>query len=129
MPTPVYNVIAILREALVAALDPLTARPVRWVEPLQADELPYAISQSQDSGGAALEYVGAIDWTGLVTLRACATTLPAAEALMNSLAPGMEVLTHAGVAITTKYNRPLTLPPVDGVYQAGHIWRVTISAQ
>lgn len=129
MTTPIYSAITILRTAIVSALDLLTARPVAWVEPLAADQLPYALAQSQDAGGASLTYIGAIDWTGLVVVRALATSLPAAEQLLDTLAPGMQTLSHTGVAITTRYDRPLTIPPADGVYQAAHIWRVTISAQ
>lgn len=128
MSAPVYTAITILRTALTQALGALTTQQVRWVEPLPDDLLPYVIAQSQDNGGAALNYVDEVAWSGLVTVKALATSLPAAEQLMNTVTPAMDVLSHAGVAISSKYQRPLSLPSSDGVYQAGHIWRVTISA-
>jgi hypothetical protein len=128
MTGPIYSVIQILREAIQAALDPLTTAGVYWAEADQDAGLPVVIGQSQDNGGADVSYVGAFDWSGLVAIRCLAAALPTAETLLASIAPGMETLSHAGVTITTRPIQPLTIPPFEGVYQAGRIWRIRMSA-
>jgi hypothetical protein len=127
-PTPVYSVIRILRYAIVAALDPLTTTGVYWVQAKQGVALPFVIAQSQDNGGRGEKTVGALSWSGLVTIRALAASQSAAETLLEAVAPGMASLSSAGYTITTIYDRPITIPPRDDTWQCGHIWRVHISS-
>jgi hypothetical protein len=126
-PTPIYPAIAVLRKAIFEALDPLTAVGVYWVQATQGVALPFVIYQSQDNGGQAQKSVGALGWSGLITVRALAANQSAAETLMLAVAPGMASLSASGYQITTAYERPITIPPGDS-WQCGHIWRVTISA-
>lgn len=148
--TPLYSAIPVLREAIADALAPLMAAAsppsglsyldsagrakCYWVQADQVDAnknvvvLPYAIVQSQDEGGQAERAIGDLWWSGLVTLRALASRLSYAETLLAVLVPGMASLSKAGYTFSAVYERPITIPPRDGVWQAGHIWRVSISA-
>lgn len=126
-PTPLYSAIAVLRKAIFEALDPLTSAGVYWVQAAQGVALPFVIYQSQDNGGGSVKSVGALAWSGLITVRALAANQSAAETLMLAVAPGMASLSAAGYSIKTEYERPITIPPGDA-WQCGHIWRVSISA-
>lgn len=125
MAAPITDAITVLRGAIFAALTPLTTRTIDWAQ-AEGRTLPYVIVQSQDGGGRANPFLDSVGWQGLVTVKALATTLPAAEALMAAVAPGMDALTATGYAITTIYDRPVTVPPDAGVWQAINVWRIYI---
>jgi hypothetical protein len=126
-PTPIYPAIAVLRKAIFEALDPLTTAGVYWVQAAQGAALPFVIFFSQDGGGQAEKTIGNLSWSGLVTVKALANSQSAAETLMGATAPGMAAPTAAGYTISTNYQRPIVIPPVDGVWQCGHLWRVFIA--
>ena len=125
MASPILDAITILRGAVSSALDALTDRPIYWAQ-AEGGTLPYVIVQSQDGGGRANPALNSVGWAGLVTVKALASTLPAAETLMAAIAPGMDSLTATGYVITTIYDRPVTLPPESGVWQSINTWRVII---
>jgi hypothetical protein len=147
--TPLYSAIPVLRNAVCDALGVLMAAatpPVGlsyldsagrvkcyWTQADQADANgrvvvpPCVIAQSQDDGGRAVKTIGELGWGGLITVRALAKYLAYAEVLMNAVAPAMESLSTAGYSITAVYERPVTIPPRDGIWQAAHQWRVSIS--
>jgi hypothetical protein len=125
-PTPIYDAIYILRKAIYEALDPLTASGIFWFQAAQGAALPFAIYQSQDLGGSAEKAVGKVWWRGLVTLRALATSQSAAETLMTAIRPGMASLAFTGYSIQATYDRPIVIPPDDGVWQTAHSFLVEI---
>lgn len=126
--TPIYSAIRLVRFSIVAALSARTTRSVWWLQAPQTAVRPLLTAQSQDAGGRAERQIGALDWSGLIVVKAIADTLGAAEALMASVAPGMDALTtQAGYSITAIYDRPVVIPPDGGVWQAAHQWRVSIN--
>jgi len=127
-PAPILDAMHILRTAIYQALDPLTSAGVYWLQAQQSITLPYVIFQSQDGGGSSVKRIGDHGWSGLVTVRALATSQSAAEALYTTVAPGMDGLSYVGYTIGVEFDRPLTIPPdVSGTWQTGGIWRVTIN--
>lgn len=126
-PTPVLAAIRILRTAVFQALGPLTLTGVYWQRADQGVALPFVVYQSQDLGGAAVERIGSLDWQGLVTVKALAGSQSAAETLLAAVAPGMASLSAAGSSITTRYVRPIVIPPDGDIWQAAHQWRVWIT--
>lgn len=125
-PTPIIDAISVMREAVYAALDPLTTAGVYWKQ-AEAATLPYVVFQSQDGGGKADPYLNDVGWQGLVTVKVYATTQSAAETLLNAVAPGMNSLSATGYAITTIPINPIDLPAEDGVWSSSYQWRVIIS--
>ena len=126
MTTPIYDVITRLRFALVAALTARTTRGVYWLEAPSGAARPFVVVQSQDLGGRAERQIGALDWSGLIVVKALADTLGAAEALMTQVAPGMDALASTGYSVVATYDRPIVLPPDAGIWQSAHQWRVSI---
>lgn len=122
---PITDAIELLRYAVYAALSPLHSA-VFWMQATQETPLPFVIFQSQDAGGQSLKWLSSHGWAGLVTVRALAESQSAAEALYKQVAPGMQVLYRPGHSISAVWERPIVLPPRDGVWQSGGIWRVTI---
>jgi hypothetical protein len=127
MTTPIYAAIPVLRTAIYTALDPLTTAGVYWQRAAQDAAQPYIIEQSQDAGGNAVKTIGALGWQGLVTVKALAPTLSAAEALLAAVVPGMASLAHAGYSFVARYERPIIIPPDGDTWQAAHQWRVFIN--
>lgn len=123
-PAPIFNAIYLVRNAVFDALDPLTTAGVYWQQAVQTATLPYVIYQSQDGGGSADKKLNALGWQGLVTVRALASSQSAAETLMTAVAPGMASLSASGYGIMAEYERPIVLPPANGVWQCCHQWRV-----
>lgn len=134
---PIYSSIRFVRVAVVSALSALSGTAVvYWLE--KADSVPgeiypFVIVQSQDLGGQADPWIGDLGWRGLITVKALAdangtgNAQADAEALMEQIAPGMESLTApAGHSLRAAYQRPIVVPPLDGVWQAGHTWRVRL---
>lgn len=126
MPTPIYDAITRMRFAIAAALQARTARGVYWQEAPSTATRPFVVFQSQDNGGRAERAIGALDWSGLIVVKALADTVGASEALMAQVAPGMEALTATGYTIAAAYDHPITIPPDGGVYQSAHQWRVSL---
>jgi len=134
-PTPILDAITLVRVAIRNALKPLAApHGVYWLQadqstPDQPVAYPYIIFQSQDLGGKDVKHLGDYGWQGLVTIRALADgpagKLRGAEALLVAVLPGMDSLASAGYGFFVEHERPLVLPPdVDGIWQAGSIYRV-----
>jgi hypothetical protein len=131
---PIIESIRLVRFAIVPALTALSGgRGVYWLEAPEGAALPYVIAQSQDAGGRGEFVIGALAWSGPITVKALArangsgNAQAAAEALMELVAPGMGSLTApAGYAIGARYVRPVVIPPLDGVWQSAHTWRVRL---
>ena len=121
---PIYDAIHIVRRAVFEALDPLTTAGVYWQQAAQGAALPFVIYQSQDGGGSANKRLSNLGWQGLITVKALAANQSAAETLMLAVSPGMGALSATGYSISAEYERPIVLPPQDGVWQCCHQWRV-----
>jgi hypothetical protein len=124
MPSPIYESITKMRYAVSAALTARTTRGVYWQEAPGTATRPIVVFQAQDGGGRGERQIGALDWSGLVVVRAIADTTSAAEQLMASVAPGMEALSTVGYTISAAYDRPIVIPPDGNVHQSAHQWRV-----
>ena len=124
--TPIYDAITRMRYAVSAALTARTSRGVYWLEAPSGATRPFVVFQSQDLGGRGERQIGALDWSGLIVVKAVADSVGAAEALMGQVAPGMEALTTPSHTITAIYDQPIVLPPDGSIHQAAHQWRVSI---
>lgn len=138
MTTPIRSALSITRMSLYAALSALVPSfgPVPaayWQRAAQGVDQAILngtlagclVYQPQDGGGRADLTVGARGWQGLITIKAYAAALNAAEALLASI-PEPLVLTAAGYSITARYERPLDLPALDDIHVAASIYRITI---
>jgi hypothetical protein len=131
---PIIESIRLVRFAIVPALAALAGgKGVYWLQASEGTAYPFVIVQSQDGGGQDTRAVGAIAWSGLITVKALAkangsgNAQAEAEALMEQIAPGMANLSaQAGFVIGARHMRPIVLAPLDGVWQAAHLWRVTL---
>lgn len=131
---PIYSSLRLVRFAIRAALLALSSgKEVYWLQAGEGASMPYVVVQSQDAGGQGAFAIGAIAWSGLITVKALATAngsgnaQATAEALMEAVAPGMGSLAApAGYAIGARYVRPVVIPPLDGVWQSAHTWRVRL---
>lgn len=129
---PIPDAIAIVRVALYSALSPLCAsyngRPkCYWLVAEQGAPLPLMISQSQDNGGQDASFLNGGGWEGLITVKALAASQSAAEALLAGVPAALEGMAHpSGYTIRATFDRPLVLPPKDGVYQDAQIWHITL---
>jgi len=128
---PILDSITLVRFAVVPALKALSgAAGVYWTLAPQGTARPYVIVQSQDAGGVSVPRLGSLGWSGLITVKAVADSLQAAEALLALIAPGMQ-----GLAAPTNYDlsvqfvRPVTIPPDCSVWQAGLIWDVQLERE
>lgn len=127
MTTPIYPALRLVRFAIRQALAVRTTRPIDWQQAKEGSAKPLVVFQSQDGGGRSAKAVGELGWSGLVTVKAIADSDGEAEQLSEAVAPGMLALqAPTGYTLTVSYDRPLTLPPADGDYQTGHIWRVAL---
>lgn len=127
---PVFSAITLVRFAIVGALDPLTTAGVYWTQAPSSAVRPMVIIQSQDSGGRGEAHLNGLGWSGLITVKALADTLPAAEALLATVAPGMAaVVAPANYDMAVEYVRPIVIPPLDNVWQVGHVWRVSLERE
>lgn len=122
---PILDAIPLLRTAIYQALSPL-ASAVYWQQADQGVARPFVVYQSQDAGGQAEKRIGDHGWSGLVAVKAIADTQSAAESLYATVALGMDNLAHAGYGMSAEFERPLVVPPLDDVWQAGGTWRVFI---
>lgn len=127
---PIITAITIVRFAVVGALDPLTTAGVYWLEAPEGAVLPFVVCQSQDQGGRGEARLSSLGWSGLITVKALATTLSAAETLMAAVAPGMGALVApTNYDMSVSYVRPVVLPPSDGIWQIGHQWLVSVERE
>jgi hypothetical protein len=126
MTTPIYDSITRVRFSIAAALTARTVRGVYWQEAPGGAARPFVVFQSQDLGGRAERQIGALDWSGLIVVKAIADTVGAAESLMAQVAPGMEALASTGYGITATYDHPVSLPPDGSIHQSAHQWRVSL---
>lgn len=130
--TPIPDAISLVRPALYAALCPLTAAynghpRCYWLVAEQGAPLPLLVVQSQDGGGADASLLGLGGWAGLITVKALASSLAAAETLLAGVPAAMAALAAPeDFTIRATFVRPLVLPPADGVWQAGQIYRVQL---
>jgi hypothetical protein len=129
---PIPNAIAIVRTALYGALCPLVGtyqgRPrCYWQIATEAAPLPLLVFQSQDIGGRDASYLALGGWEGLITVKALASSDAAAEMQLSGVYAALESMPHPrGYTIHCTLDRPLTVPPGDGVYTAGLIVRVRL---
>lgn len=126
MPSPIYTSVRLARNAIKAALQARTTRPVRWWRAFSSDTRPYVVIQSQDLGGRAEKRVGDIGWSGLIVVKAVGDLPDTAEQLMAAVAPGMEALSSPGYTIRAEYDRPIALPPDGDTHSDAHQWRVSL---
>lgn len=125
-PAPIYDSITKLRYAVVAAMKPLTTRPIYWQEAPSNAARPFVVAQSQDHGGSSSRAVGELGWVGIVVVKAIADTLSSAEQLLLAVSPGMEHLTSEGMILTTVYDHPVVIAPLDAVWQTANQWQVSM---
>src|SRR5678815_3223797 len=118
----IYDAVRIARFLVVPALDALTPQGVYWWVAPQTATRPFVVVFSQDGGGVSVPRLGSQGWSGLVTIKAVADTLSAAEALLAAVAPGMDSLSApATFDLSVSYVRPLALPPdVDGIHPVSY---------
>jgi len=129
--TPIYSSVTLVRFLIVPALDPLTTRTIHWIEAPPTAVRPFIVIQPQDQGGISVPRLGSLGWSGLITVKALADTLGAAEALFAAVAPGMDAMTApVSYDLSVRFVRPLALGPDDGnVWQYGGIWEVTLERE
>jgi hypothetical protein len=127
---PILTAETILVTAIKTALTPyvgtyLTRPKAYYQQAEQNAPLPFVIFQAQSD-------IGRLDWIDdtaagtLITVKALATTGSGARTLLNAVTPGMAALSATGYTITARYERSPTIPPLDGVYQSAHIYRIRI---
>lgn len=134
MTQPITAAIDILEDAVTqatgAAWDVLPVGTVRRLGLPAGDPAHLAaalVAHSQDAGGGLAAHVGSAGWAGLMTLRCYAPTLLRVRAGFAAAATAMDALASpSGYAINAHWQRPLTLPPQDGLLARAGIWRVTI---
>jgi hypothetical protein len=126
MTAPILAAITILRNAVYDALDPLTTDGVYWEQAPELEPYPFVVYQSQDAGGRAERQIGDMGWSGVVTVKAIAESVPEAESLMAAVAPGMDSLAYTDYSVSSEYLQPVVIPPSNGIYQSCHQWRVYI---
>ena len=129
---PIPNAISIVRQALYASLSPLCATyqglpKCYWLVAAQGAPLPLLVMQSQDGGGQDASLLGLGGWAGLITVKALATSQSAAEALLAGVPDALAALANPdGYTIRATFNRPLVLPPKDGVWQAAQSYQIQL---
>lgn len=130
MPEPILTAETILTTAVRNALAPYAGthqgRPkVYYQVNTDGAPRPLLIFQFQTDIGR-IDHVGRIGATALVTVKAQADDPDTAVALLATAAPGMGALAYGGYTITAVYVRSPIIPPIDGVYQSAHIYRITL---
>lgn len=127
---PIFSAITLVRFAVVGALDPLTTSGVYWTQAPSTATRPFIVLISQDAGGRGEAHLNGLGWSGLITVKALADTLPAAEALLATVAPGMSaIVAPANYDMAVEYVRPVVIPPQDSVWQCGHVWMVSLERE
>lgn len=127
---PIVDAVKIARFAIVPALDPLTTSGIYWIAAPPTAVRPFVVVQSQDAGGVSTPRLNSLGWSGLITVKALADTLGAAEALLLAVAPGMDAISApTNYDLSVRYVRPVALPPQDNVWQCGAIWEVNLERE
>lgn len=134
---PIIEAIRLVRFAITPALAARSGgKGVYWLQAPEGTAYPFVVVQSQDNGGEGTPRLNSLGWSGLITVKTLAQTngsgnaQASAEALMEAVAPGMDNLTApAGYDLSVAYDRPVVIPPLDGVWQCAHIWRVTLERE
>lgn len=137
MVAPIYSSLRLVRFVIVPALTALSGgRGVYWLQATEGAAFPFVVVQSQDAGGVSNPNLGSLGWSGLITVKALAqangtgNAQAAAESLMEAVAPGMDSLTAPALYdLSVAYVRPIVIPPLDGVWQSAHIWRVSLERE
>lgn len=130
-PAPILNAEVILTTAITGALAPYAGthqgRPKVYYQ-LNTDGAPrpLIVFQFQDDI-RRLNYVGDVGATALVTIKAQADDPDSAAELLATAAPGMSALAYDDYTLTAVYVRSPIIPPIDGVYQSAHIFRISIT--
>lgn len=128
---PITNAIPVVRTALYAALSPLVGtysgiKKAYWLQAAQGAPLPLIIYQPQSNGEDA-SFLNGNGYQGLWTVRALADTAGGAETLLNTVVAPIAAITSAGgYSFTATFFQVIAPPPVDGVWQAGLIYRVRL---
>lgn len=127
---PILDAETILTTAIRNALAPYAGshqgRPkVYYQLAEQGAPRPLLVFQFQ-SNISRLDYVGDVGATALVTVKAQADDPDSAAQLLSLAAPGMGALHYGGYTITATYLRSPVLPPIGGIFQSAHLWRVTL---
>jgi hypothetical protein len=118
------DAVTLTRRALAVAL----GSSWHWLLAPQGTALPFGVYQSQDGGGRPLIYVGDLAWSGLIVLRACATSQAGAETLLASGAAALASLAApAGYALRCRPERPIVIPPAGGIWYAAYLYRVDLT--
>ena len=129
---PIYTSVRIVRLLLVPALKALSGTAgVYWTLAPQGTARPYCIIQSQDQGGISTPRLGSLGWSGLITVKAVADSLSAAETLLAAVAPAMGTLVApTSYDLSVRFVRPLALPvDADNVWQAGLIFELQLERE
>lgn len=142
--TPIMTALEIAEDAIlvqlrlvasgvVAAFPTLPADTVRRLAlyaaaPADADAIPYAlVAQHQDAGGAQAPHVNSAGWAGLIVVKALSASDAQARAAHALAAARMaSLVSPAGYRLAAVWDRPVAIPPSDGIYQRAGQWRVSI---
>lgn len=129
--TPILTAETILTTAIRNALAPFVGthqgRPkVYYQVNTDGAPRPLLIFQFQ-SDISRLDWIGNVGATALITVKAQADDPDTAAELLALAAPGMSNLREPGATLTAVYVRSPIIPPIGGVYQSAHIWRVSIN--
>lgn len=139
--TPVYNALDLLEASLRAALAGLVpslngAPAAYWQQApdgtsgaLKRGQIAhFLVFQSQDGGGRRADYISQAGWSGLVVIRAH-SLLPATAATVQDGVPAALAAASipAGYTIACRFDRPIAIPPLDGIHTRASQWRITIT--
>lgn len=128
---PIYDAVRLTRFLIVPALDALTTAGVYWWVAPQTATRPFVVVFPQDMGGVSVLRLGSQGWSSMITVKAVADTLSAAETLLAQVAPAMDSLSApATYDLRVQFVRPLALPPdAQGIHQVGGIWDVSLERE
>jgi hypothetical protein len=116
-----------VRNALAPSVGTYQTRPkVYYQLAEQGAPRPLIVFQFQSDIGR-LDWVGDVGASALVTIKAQADDPDAAAELLADAAPGMNTLAYSGYTLAAVYVRSPMIPPIGGVYQSAHIFRITIT--
>lgn len=127
---PILTAETILATAIRNALAPIAGtyntRPkVYWLLGEQGAPKPFLIAQAQ-TPIERLDRIGDVGATALIAVKALAESGAAARDLLAAAAPRMNNLSYEGYRLKARYIRSPIIPPLEGVYQSAHIYRITI---
>lgn len=115
-----------IRDALAPAAGTHQGRPKVYYQ-VNTDGAPRPLLVFQfQSDISRLDYVGNVGSTVLATIKAQADDPDSAAALLAAASRGMADLSFSGHTLTAVYVRSPIIPPIGGVYQSAHIFRITL---